>query len=170
MKKILTKIKTVIAITALAGGFLLGGCEEYLDQAPEASVKQEDAFKDFTSFQGFVEGCQNQVVDVVRTVDFGDYNLVDETRRAVTFVMGYNFDNGDYWGWQDGYGSYFGRTRAYNYAEMLNPLSPTRKSTWYGGWYGIRRANLGLANMDKLVNATQEEKDIIKGQLLFFRG
>ena len=108
MKKIFTKIKTAIAFAAIAGGFLLGGCKEYLDQAPEASVNQEDAFKNFTSFQGFVEGCQNQVVDVVRTVDFGDYNLVDETRRAVTFVMGNGFDSGDYWSWQGGYGSYFG--------------------------------------------------------------
>jgi starch-binding outer membrane protein, SusD/RagB family len=169
MKKIITNIKTAVVFAALAGGFLLGGCEKYLDQAPEASVKQEDAFKDFTSFQGFVEGCQNQVVDVVRTTDFSDYNLVDETRRAVTFVMGHNFDNGDYWGWQGGYGSYFGRTSAYNYVNIQNPLAPAAKSTWYGGWFGIRRANLGLANMDKLVNATQEEKDLIKGQLLFFR-
>jgi hypothetical protein len=169
MKKIITKIKTTIVFTALAGGFLLGGCETYLDQAPEAAINAEDAFKDFNSFQGFVEGCQNQVVDITRTVDFSDYNLVDETRRAATFVMGSKFDNGDYWGWQGGYGSYFGGTTANYYAEMLNPINPQKKSTWYGGWYGIRRANLGLANLDKLVNATQEEKDLIKGQLLFFR-
>jgi hypothetical protein len=169
MKKIITNIKTAVVFTAFAGGLLLGGCNEYLDQAPEASVKEEDAFKDFTSFQGFVEGCQNQVVDVVRTVDFSDYNLADETRRAVTFVMGQTFDSGDYWSWQTGYGSYFGRTSAYNYTNMQDPLNPKTRSTWYGGWFGIRRANLGLANLDKLVNATQEEKDLIKGQLLFFR-
>jgi hypothetical protein len=29
---------------------------------------------------------------------------------------------------------------------------------------------MGLANMDKLTDATQEEKNLIKGQLLFFRG
>ena len=58
MKKIITKIKTTIVFTALAGGFLLGGCETYLDQAPEAAINAEDAFKDFNSFQGFVEGCQ----------------------------------------------------------------------------------------------------------------
>src|SRR5690606_26502057 len=37
-------------------------------------------------------------------------------------------------------------------------------------WYGMRKANVGLANLDKLVDATQEEKDVIQGQLLFFRG
>jgi hypothetical protein len=169
MKKIINNIQTAVVFAVLAGGFLLAGCEEYLDQAPEASVKEEDAFKDFTSFQGYVEGCQNEVVDVVRTVDFGDYNLVDETRRAVTFVMGQNFDNGDYWGWQGGYGSYFGWTSFNIQSSRLDPNSPRWKSTWYGGWEGIRKTNIGLDNLDKLVNATQEEKDLIKGQLLFFR-
>src|SRR5690606_10565788 len=35
-------------------------------------------------------------------------------------------------------------------------------------WYSIRKANMGLANLDKLTG-TQEEKDIIAGQLYFFR-
>ena len=34
---------------------------------------------------------------------------------------------------------------------------------------GIRKANIGLENLDKMVDATQEEKDIIAGQLYFFR-
>ena len=147
----------------------LGSCEKYLDQAPEAAVNPEDAFKDFKSFQGFTEGCYNQVVDVIRTVDFGDYNLADETRRGVTFVMGQNFDAGDYWGWQTGYGSYFGRTSAYNYANMLDPIQ--QKQRVLGMVDGMESAEpiWGLTNLDKLVNATQEEKDFIKGQLLFFR-
>ena len=45
-----------------------------------------------------------------------------------------------------------------------------KKDLWTLGWVGIRKANIGLANIDKLQDATQEEKDIIKGQLLFFRG
>jgi hypothetical protein len=44
------------------------------------------------------------------------------------------------------------------------------KSLWGLGWYAIRKANMGLANIDKLTDATQEEKNLIKGQLLFFRG
>ena len=168
MKKIITKIKTTIVFVALTGGFLLGGCQKYLDQAPEAAVNAADAFKNFASFQGFVEGCQNQVVDVSRNTDFGDADLADETRRTFPSCLGVNFDNGDYWGWQSAYGSYFGRTNT-TQDKMTDPLSPATKSIWYGGWYGIRRANLGLANLDKLVDATQEEKDLIKGQLLFWR-
>lgn len=33
-------------------------------------------------------------------------------------------------------------------------------------WYCIRKANVGLANLDKMVG-TQEEKDMIAGQLYF---
>ena len=36
-------------------------------------------------------------------------------------------------------------------------------------WYCIRKCNLGLENLEKMTNCTQEEKNIIKGQLLFFR-
>jgi hypothetical protein len=50
-----------------------------------------------------------------------------------------------------------------------NPTSGFGKGLWPNSWYGIHKANLGLANLNKL-NGTQEEKDLIKGQLLFFRG
>ena len=36
-------------------------------------------------------------------------------------------------------------------------------------WYCIRKCNLGLANLDLMTDCTQEEKNFIKGQLLFFR-
>ena len=45
-----------------------------------------------------------------------------------------------------------------------------QKKLWPLAWYGIRKANIGLENLDKLVNATQEEKNLLAGQLYFFRG
>lgn len=168
MKNIVNTIKLKIAFAVLLAGLLPGGCEEYLDQAPEASLTQEDVFKDFTSFQGYVEGCQNEVVDVWRADYWCDNNFADEIRRAATFFASYAFDNGNYWGWQNTR-SYFGHNVWNDQTKRRDPRSADSKSTWYGGWEGIRIANLGLANLDKLVNATQEEKDLIKGQLLFFR-
>jgi hypothetical protein len=44
------------------------------------------------------------------------------------------------------------------------------KRVWPLAWYGIRKANLALAKLPLLTDATQEEKDLIKGQALFFRG
>ena len=44
-------------------------------------------------------------------------------------------------------------------------------SLWPHSWYCIRKANVGLKALENgmLVNATQEEKDLIAGQLYFFR-
>ena len=40
---------------------------------------------------------------------------------------------------------------------------------WYGGWRGIRRCNVALKNFHYLAEATQEEKDLLLGQIYFFR-
>lgn len=44
-----------------------------------------------------------------------------------------------------------------------------KHSLWPHAWYCIRKANIGLANLDKMGVATQEEKNLIAGQLYFFR-
>ncbi|RYF19745.1 MAG: RagB/SusD family nutrient uptake outer membrane protein, partial [Flavobacteriales bacterium] len=44
------------------------------------------------------------------------------------------------------------------------------KGLWPLAWYAIRKTNLGLENMELMTNATDEERNLIKGQLLFFRG
>ena len=41
---------------------------------------------------------------------------------------------------------------------------------WKLCWYGIRKANIGIANLGNLVSATEEERNLIEGQLYFFRG
>ena len=39
---------------------------------------------------------------------------------------------------------------------------------WKLCWYGIRKANIGIANLGNLVSATEEERNLIEGQLYFF--
>ena len=167
MKKRFNIITVTLVLAALGFGMLFGSCEDYLDQAPEATIDPEDVFKDFKSFQGFTEECYNCIVDVSKIEPASDYNLADETRFMATFYLGQAFDAGNYWAWQSQYGSYFKLNPS---GTKLNTTSFTGRSTWWNSWYGIRVANNGLANLDKLVNATQEEKNILKGQLLFFRG
>ena len=41
-------------------------------------------------------------------------------------------------------------------------------SLWGHAWYCIRKCNIGLANLDKMVG-TEDEKNLIAGQLYFFR-
>ena len=68
----------------------------------------------------------------------------------------------------NGSSSYFKLMPSTASFPLLNPTDPSGRSTWWNSWYGIRKANLGLANIDKLVNATQEEKDIENLQREFY--
>jgi hypothetical protein len=74
------------------------------------------------------------------------------------------WDDGNYW---------FGQTRmllnaGYTYTQQMSN-NCMYKRVWPLAWYAIRKANLGLSKMELMTDATQEEKDFIKGQCLFFR-
>lgn len=170
MKKIVNKIKSKLVFTVLAGSLLLGSCESYLDQAPEASINPNDAYASFKDFQGFVEDLYNGIVNIaITTSPSGDFNLADETRLNVTFFLGQFFDVGDYWAAFTAYGALW-RPSPLGNVTSLDPNAAIRHNLWFNPWYNIQKSNLGLANFERLLNATQEEKDMIKGQLLFFRG
>ncbi len=164
MRNILNTLKTGLIVLVFIMGLTLESCEEYLDKAPEASISVADAFNTFVSAQGFVEELYACIVNpaMVRTQD--DFHFADEFLMNITWMPGTNFDNGDYWAWQGAY-SYFKTATPIN----TDPTNPQSKGIWPLSWFGIRKCNLGLANVDLMINATQEERDIIKGQLLFFR-
>lgn len=151
---------------------MVGGvsCKKYLDKAPESIVSEETAFKDFRNFQGFTEELYNCIPDFTNRYWTNSWNWGDDEIQSTVqnFHIVNKIDNGDFWGWQrefDGWGAGF----------MDNAGANTNndrftKGLWPLAWYAIRKSNLGLQNMDKLVNATDEERNLIKGQLLFFRG
>lgn len=56
MKKYLYNI---IGIAALSLSMGMVSCTDYLDKEPDSTVGAEDAFKNFTNFQGFVEEIYN---------------------------------------------------------------------------------------------------------------
>lgn len=151
----------------------LTGCTDYLDKAPESEISADEAFKNFKNFQGFVEELYFCVPNFTTCYWNNSFNWGEDEIIGVneTYMMGAKVDNGDFWGWQaehDGWGCGFMDSNNFNtskYAEVGQ--GPT---IWRGSWYGIRKCNLGLANLDRLTEATEEQKRIIKGQLLFFRG
>lgn len=159
-------------ITAIS--LMMLSCEEYLDKSPEADISDEEVFSTFFSFQGFVEEMYHCTPDYTRSTWVADWNIGDEIlATTVDWRLNVHFDNGDYWYWYTSGGmgwdqSYFGEDEG-AITDLANN-GWQKKGLWPLAWYGIRKANIGLANLDKLVEATQEEKDIIKGQLLFFRG
>lgn len=134
-------------------------CESYLDKAPKASISDKDVYGNFTSFQGFVEEMYNCIMDPDKGGAWNKYLFADETLNNKP----YNFDYGNYWG-----------NETYFYGVNANPTSsnPRDRRIWEYAWYAIRKANLALQMIDKegLFEGTDEEKKLIKGQALFFRG
>lgn len=140
--------------------FLMGtACEDYLDKAPEADITEKDVYGNFKSFQGFVEVMYNCIMDPDKGGAWNKYMFADETLNNKP----YNFDYGNYWG-----------NETYFYGTSANPTStnPRDRRIWEWAWYAIRQANLAIEKIDQegLFEGTEEEKSLIKGQALFFRG
>lgn len=134
-------------------------CEQYLDKAPEANIFDKDVFGNFTSFQGFTEQMYNCIMDPDKGGAWNKYLFADETLNNYP----YNFDNGNYWG-----------SETYFYGKSINITSNTARDRriWEYAWYGISVANMALEKIEEpgLFEGTEEEKNFIKGQALFFRG
>lgn len=174
MTRIISKYKSACLALALGCSLALTtSCTDYLDKSPESDVSPEAAFKNFKNFQGFTEELYLCIPDFSKSYWTTCWNWGEDDIQAVGFdyLMGYKVDQGDFWGWQkefDGWGACF-----MDQGDTFDPLAPDgrfKRGLWKAAWYGIRKANLGLENMDLMTAATQEEKNTIKGQLLFFRG
>ncbi len=125
-----------------------------------------DAFINFTNFQGFTEEIYSLIPEYTSKTWACNWILGDEIihKTGVTW-LNEQLDNGDAWSWTTGEWISWLDAPGYN----PDPTTGFGKGLWPNSWYGIHKANLGLANLDKL-GGSQEEKDLIRGQLLFFRG
>ena len=169
------KIKIVV-ILAFVFSF---SCEDYLDVAPEALIDEEVAFSTFKNAQGFIEEMYALVVSYEQQThtfqDFllGDDGFVDRPTKASGDIDAGRFndvirDNFCYL--NNHYNADFGST-GNNSAnvENTNAFNRQRPGLYDGSLRGIRKANIAIANIDLMVNATQAEKDVILGQAYFFR-
>lgn len=171
MNSIISKYKSYAAAALLGLSLTMTtSCTDYLDKAPESDVSAKDAFKNFTNFQGFAEELYLCMPDFTRGYWTTSWNWGEDDIMAVgiNYHMSYKVDQGDFWGWQrnfDGWGSGFFEPDA-----TFDPNDRFKRGLWPAAWYGIRKCNIGLANMELMTDATPEEKNMVKGQLLFFRG
>ncbi len=162
MKNKITTYKLSLVFGVLFILFILGSCEDYLDKAPESTLSEKEIFGSFFSFQGFVEELYNCICDyegIMAANNQQGFNPGDVMLSTKPLM----WDDGNLWS-------------QYNlmYANTLKPdftytANSARMRVWPFYWYGIRKANLGLDRLDLLTDATQEEKEFIKGQCLFFR-
>jgi hypothetical protein len=156
MKRINIKIKSTLIILFL---LVSTSCEEYLNKAPAADITEKNVFGNFTSFQGFTEQLYNCIMDPDKGGAWNKYLFADETLNNYP----YNFDNGNYWG-----------NETYFFGVSVNVTSNTARDRriWEYAWYAISVANQALEKIEEpgLFEGTAEEKNLIKGQALFFRG
>ena len=178
--KIINKINTAFIALSMIVAFGTASCTDYLDKEPESVVNEEDAFKNFTSFQGFVEEMYNAIPDKMKTGWTSTWNYGDDEilNTEPTYHMIPQMDLGNFWWWQREFNSEsYAENHWFDKANTdpgavpggANTNSRFKHAIWPNAWYCIRKANVGIANFDMFAEGTQEEKDFILGQLYFFR-
>lgn len=166
--KFLNKYILLGALT-LSLGF--SSCSDYLDKSPESDISSTDAFKDFQNFQGFTEELYQCIPDFTNGYWTNNWNFGEDEiiNVGTTFHFGYKVDQGDFWSWQSENDGWQAGWLDRGSVSSFNPGSDRFGHSLYPGcMYGIRKANMGLENLD-LFKGTEEEKKLIEGQLLFFR-
>ena len=152
-------------------GMSLVSCEAYLDKEPESTVSEETAFVNFRNFQGFIEEIYNCIPDKEKANWCPSWNWGDDEvfNTQANDRMTNQVDLGNFRAWM----SY---PHNWLYIPDSDPTatgdgSPKKHGLWQHSWYCIRKANLGLQAIadGKLVNATEEERTLLEGQLYFFR-
>jgi len=155
----------------LVGTLTLNSCKKYLERSPLADIQENDPYKNFRNFQGFTEELYNCIPLLSVVEAHNSFNLGEEEFWEVgeTRLLSYHIDQGNYMAWTNTFYNFLG-TGGDPANGILNDPNRSKGKLWGLSWYAIRKANVGLANLDKLTDATQEEKDLIAGQLYFFRG
>ncbi len=161
-----------MSVLALSTAVGLQSCTDYLDKEPDSDVSTEAPFQNFKNFQGFVEEIYNNIPHKIgnyweTAFNWGEDEYVNSKGgHLVTRPL----DNGNFRAWF-GEGGAWGGSYLYHDpgSESHTDQDRMHHHIYSQAFYNIRKANLGLANMDLLVDATQEQKDAIRGQLLFFR-
>ena len=142
-------------------------CTDYLDKAPDSVISPDDAFKNFTNFQGFVERMYHLTPDVAKHNWVSSFNWGEDEVVTIgngEYLMGFSIDRGNY-------RNYIGKGDCFLDRNWSAGGDRFQKSLWGGSWYGIRVANMGLEAIaeGKMTDATQAERDMVEGQLYFFR-
>ena len=160
------KIKTLLltGCVSLALGTSLSSCQDYLDKEPDSTVSADDAFANFRNFQGFVEEIYNCIPDKEKCNYCPSWNWGDDEifNPEADNRMTHQVDLGNFRAWET----------TGNWLKRDGSSTSTDKfahGIWNHAWYCIRKCNLGLQNIDKLVTGSADEKKLIEGQLYFFR-
>lgn len=155
--KYYNNIKSLLCGSLLlwAGGVSLTSCTDWLDKDPESIVADDEAYKNYRNFQGYIEEIYHMVPDKEKVNYCTSWNFGDD---AVHNTEGYahmdhQVDLGNYRNW---------------WTNNQCWLNGAWSSLWNNSWYCIRKCNKGIENINLLVG-TDEERDLLLGQMYFFR-
>ena len=160
-------------LIVFTGILLFAACTKFLDKTPAASVTAGNVFGTYADFQGFIDPNYFEIRNYIghyqsTTLDAGGETL----NNFISWSPAYTAWTGDYWhyfagmdagGYTDGTSLF--SSQGYGYGIY----SSSGAGIWTGGWRGIRVCNVALQNYSLLSQATDEEKQLIKGQIYFFR-
>jgi hypothetical protein len=152
------KIIKFLSIFALL--FLAAGCENYLEKTPESDINNAQVFGSYRTFQGYLDALYGDGLIVYHVQAYtSSFDFADDVDCNRDFPAGYTIPRGNY---------------MWIHSNLdQNPFVTTTQSAHFGlwdqGWVNIRTCNYGLEHLDMLANATQDESDRLKGQMLFFR-
>ena len=79
--------------------FSLASCSDYLDKAPDSVISKDDAFKNFTNFQGYVERMYNLSPDLAKHYWVSSFNWGEDEVITIgngDYLMGFDIDRGNY--------------------------------------------------------------------------
>ena len=144
------------SLLLLAGGVSFTSCTEWLEKDPDAIVPEDEAFKNYHNFQGFVEEIYNMVPNITNANYCSGWNMGDDAVHNT-----------------EGYSHIDHQVDLGNYREIWTGsqqcwLNGSRCSLWNSSWKCIRKCNLGIKNIKSLVG-TDEQRDLLLGQMYFFR-
>ena len=145
----------------------LTSCTDYLDKAPDSVISDTDAYKNFKNFQGFVEEMYDLTPDVAKSYWVSSFNWGDDeliTTGAGDYLFGHSVDRGNY-------RDHINNGSCFLQRSWSSEGDRFAKDIWGSSWYGIRKANMGLEALENglMIDASEEERNLVKGQLLFFR-
>ena len=155
--KYYNRIKSLLcgSMLLVACGASFTSCTEWLDKEKEAIVQEDEAFKNYRNFQGYIEEIYSlipdkQKVNYCTAWNFGD----DAVHNPEGYAhMDHQVDLGNYRNW---------------YTNGQCWLNGARSSLWNNSWYCIRKCNMGIENIKSLIGS-DEERDLLLGQMYFFR-
>src|SRR5690242_11036862 len=91
-------ISYLLGSCLVLGTLLFASCRKYLDKLPESEISSDQAFKNFTNFQGFTEQLYEGIPDFTNAYWTNNWNWGDDivTSSDMDYQIVNMFDNGNF--------------------------------------------------------------------------